>query len=284
MNKFFILGSPRSGTTLFRVLLNSHPEISVPPECGFLTWWYEKYKDWVKNDKRLDEFINDFQSSKKIETWNLNFEDLRELIYELNPTTYEELTEIIYHYYAIINKKENVKALGDKNNYYISNPDLLKEIYPPAKYIHIVRDSRDVACSYKELNSKKSDIKYYPNLPESIEEIANLWNNNINKVKAFLEKNVESITIRYEDLIKKQELILDKICYFIGVKYSDIMINTYTQDTSEPISFKEWKGNVKKDIFNQSVCRYKNDLSSSEIEICESICKINLKIYNYINL
>ena len=44
---FFILGNPRSGTTLLRVILHSHENIIVPPECGFLTWLYKDYYDWV---------------------------------------------------------------------------------------------------------------------------------------------------------------------------------------------------------------------------------------------
>lgn len=42
----FIIGSPRSGTTLLRLMMNSHPRIVVPPECGFAVWWYEKYQHW----------------------------------------------------------------------------------------------------------------------------------------------------------------------------------------------------------------------------------------------
>jgi hypothetical protein len=51
----FIIGNPRSGTSLLRIMLNSHSSMVVPPECGFIQWWYQKYKDWPSNYT-----INDF--------------------------------------------------------------------------------------------------------------------------------------------------------------------------------------------------------------------------------
>ena len=41
----FIIGNPRSGTSLFRIMLSCHPEIIVPPECGFIQWWHDKYQN-----------------------------------------------------------------------------------------------------------------------------------------------------------------------------------------------------------------------------------------------
>ena len=57
---FFILGNPRSGTTLLRLMLNSHPKLGVPPECGMIQWWNEKYKNKNLQDV-YDTFINDIK-------------------------------------------------------------------------------------------------------------------------------------------------------------------------------------------------------------------------------
>lgn len=42
----FILGNPRSGTTLLQLMLACHPRLAVPPECGFALWLYDRYGDW----------------------------------------------------------------------------------------------------------------------------------------------------------------------------------------------------------------------------------------------
>ncbi|NQU34666.1 MAG: sulfotransferase [Bacteroidetes bacterium] len=40
---FFVVGRPRSGTTLLRTLFDAHPNVSFPPECQFIINLYPKY-------------------------------------------------------------------------------------------------------------------------------------------------------------------------------------------------------------------------------------------------
>ena len=73
----FILGNPRSGTTLLRRIINAHSLYCVPPECGFVQWLYDKYGHWkqelVSNREFVDSFLTDLEKCRKIETWNLDF-------------------------------------------------------------------------------------------------------------------------------------------------------------------------------------------------------------------
>src|ERR1051326_8315559 len=157
---FFILGNPRSGTSLLRVMLDSHSHIVSPPESGFLLWWHKKYKDWSlqdsKNDNKVEEYIADLKTSKKIETWNLDFVEIKKIISKELPSNYAQLSSLIYYSYGV-NKKKYASAFGDKNNYYLNHIDEILKIYPNAYFIHLIRDGRDVACSYmdlKNLNTK----------------------------------------------------------------------------------------------------------------------------------
>ena len=56
----------------------------------------------------------------------------------------------------------------------------IKELFPNAYFIHIIRDGRNVACSYRDINRKKISDPYAPKLPDNIIDIAKEWNNNIN--------------------------------------------------------------------------------------------------------
>ncbi len=79
---FFIIGNPRSGTTLLRLMLNNHPLISVPPECGFAVWLYEKYKAENFLDKSIvRNFIADVVKSRKFETWGIDKEAIEASYY-----------------------------------------------------------------------------------------------------------------------------------------------------------------------------------------------------------
>jgi hypothetical protein len=99
----FILGNPRSGTSLFRIMLNAHPEIVAPPECGFAHWWLRKYYNWQESDiktNRLNKFLDDLFGSTKIETWDLQQKSVEALILSIKPKTYSELVKCIYLSYT----------------------------------------------------------------------------------------------------------------------------------------------------------------------------------------
>src|SRR5690606_37957059 len=126
MKKVFILGNPRSGTSLFRLMMNSHQSILAPPECGFMQWWHVKYQNWSIADSiqknRLVEFISDLLSSKKIESWKIDRQSLLDYLLETKPTTYGELVERVYLYWGG-EKRMQAKVIADKNNYYINHLD-----------------------------------------------------------------------------------------------------------------------------------------------------------------
>ena len=123
-NPIFIIGSPRSGTTLLRLILTCHSEVIVPPECGFIIWLRVKYQSWsIDNcfdDVMIESFVNDLLASKKFDTWGLNEALISSLITKLRPRTYAQLCMCIYKAYAE-SKGGVFKYWGDKNNYYVLN-------------------------------------------------------------------------------------------------------------------------------------------------------------------
>ena len=286
---FFILANPRSGSSLLRIICESHSNITVPPESGFLEWWYDKYKDWSVSDSnkisKIEAFCKDLKSSKKFETYNFDFTFFKIKISEEQPINYKELISLIYVSFGIKNGK-NVKVWGDKNNYYINKTELLAHLYPKAKYIHLVRDGRDVATSYKALKNLKSTSKYVPKLTSEIEKIANEWNaNNVNLTSFF--KTIPSnnvLVLRYEDLIKNLKNESQRITSFLNIPFDEKMLYYYTINKDkclEPNETLDWKKKTleKPDISN--IGKYKFSLTNEEIEIFESNAKESLKQYNY---
>lgn len=290
MKKFFILGNPRSGTTLLRLLLNNHSKVVIPPECGFVVWWHKKYKDWSfqdsENPQKVDSFLNDFFNSKKIETFSLSREKLRKIILDSTPSEYSSLCSIIYENYAKSKGCESAEIWGDKNNFYITKIDELACIFEQTVFVHIIRDGRDVACSYKELNRKNIQSLYRPILPNDIEEIALEWHYNNMFVERYKKQHNNIVTIRYEDLVTRPTVTLTKVCDFIGVEYEREMFDYYLSEKSrecytEPRDFLQWKGNILNPINDRSINRYCHELNSLEIKKFNLICEKLLKKYDY---
>ncbi len=275
---FFILGNPRSGTSLLRLILNTHSLVGVPPESGFLHWWFGKYKNWTRSDSEnaisIDTFITDLLSSKKIEGWNLKRNEIKKNIIEKQPTTYLELVTLIYKIYT------NKSIIGDKNNYYIKHLDEINIITQNPKFIHLVRDGRDVACSYLKIKElEKSSYLYLPSVSNDINEIANEWSNNITKIEQFLT-NKNSITVKYEDLIQSPKIAISEICHFLEINFEDNMLEFYLRN-DEPTFTSAWKQKTFESIDSSNKGKYKRILSKNDIEKFNKIAASNLHKFNY---
>jgi hypothetical protein len=283
---FFILGNPRSGTSLLRIILNSHPNIVAPPECGFSHWWLQKYQDWDINDlhtKRKTEFLNDVLGSKKMETWRLNNDRLSKLVEQRKPSNYSELIDCVYLCYKT--NESVISAIIDKNNYYVNHLGDLPKIWPNAKYIFIIRDGRDVACSYLEVNELKSDSKYKPKLPTEISTIAEEWSANNQNILSFLRQNNKKyIMVRFEDLISDTKDKMMQICQFLNIQYHENMLNYFNNSSlimKEPLETLDWKKKTLEMPDASKNGRYKNDLSQTQIETFNRIANENLNIFGY---
>lgn len=280
----FILSNPRSGSSLLRVICDSHKEISVPPECGFTEWWYIKYKDWNLADNfnyRFEIFCFDLISSRKFETWNFDFQLFKSLVNIFSPENYSDLAALVHITFGF-QKNKKVKVWGDKNNYYIHKTNLIHKLYPKAKYLYIVRDGRDVATSYIELKKLKTGSPYAPNLPWKIEEIAREWNNNNSKIFSFLSyrEKEQVFILKYEDLITNFEQSCLSICRFLNLTFDPNMLN-YFNLRLEPKETLDWKKKIHKQPDNLAIGKFKKNLTKDEVSLFNSIAEENLNRFKY---
>ncbi|WP_411768229.1 sulfotransferase family protein [Winogradskyella sp. A3E31] len=287
---FFILSNPRSGSTLLRIILQSHPNITVPPECGFLQWWHLKYKNWSQLDAvnrlEVEKFCKDLASSKKIETYNLDFNLLKENINEQLPENYSDLMALVYKTYGVQQHKD-VKVWGDKNNYYIKHIDLIKQLYPHTKYIHLVRDGRDVAVSYFKLKKIKTESPYKPVLHSKIDDIAREWDYNNQNILNSLStiKNENKLTVLYEDLVSNLEQECIRLSKFLGVEFNAKMLDYYiinNEKELEPKLTLDWKMKTLMPPDINLIGQYKMYFSDKEINSFNAIANKSLLSFNYV--
>ena len=288
MEKVFIIGNPRSGTSLFRLMLNAHPKVISPPECGFLHWWSAKYKDWnslSNTSNQIDIFINDLKSSKKITNWYLDFEKLKQRIIDIKPQDYATLGEIVYLLFAE-QKGKNPILIADKNNYYINHLNDLNEIWPTAKYILVVRDGRDVACSYINIEKLVTDSPYKPILSTDISTIAREWIANNKKCIDFINSlnSNRSFIVRYEDIVSNPKLFLTKVCDFLDVDFDKEMLTYYIKNIElhdEPISTLDWKLKTLESPDENNIGKHKKELSEENYNEFNAIASSLLRKFNY---
>jgi len=287
----FLVAKDRSGTTLLQTMLDSHPNICAPLESRFVLHLKNKYQNKTHwNSKLKEQFLKDlFLEQKMVLLWELNMEYLKKRIANLpEKTTYGEICKQVYVSSKSFHPKENAKLIVDKNPIYAIMIPLLKEIYPNAKFIHLVRDYRGNVNSIFNLYKKIS-----------IKKLGQSWvmtNKEIEKVKSLQPENF--ITLRYEDLLDNPEAELTKLTDFFNLKFHPNML-TYHERISEAItayvnrSTNEKVRNVReigiatvhknlsKPLKNSFKDKWKETFSKEQIETLEQCCGAFAEKYGY---
>lgn len=282
----FVIGNPRSGTSLLRLVLASHSRIIIPPECGFAIWWLSKYRNWRVTDNRLSEFMLDLSNSRKIETWKLDYAGLQNLIQQSEPKTYSQLVSLVYEYYCHMHGQSSARW-GDKNNFHIRHIREIRELFPNACFVHIVRDGRDVLASYRELMMRRFTSPYAPRLPVDACEVAREWCGNL---LAFRSDTVDLdgktiFELRYEDFVREPREAVEKLCTFLGEEFERGMLEYWLADDrgkGEPDGFMEWKALTRVAPTTSKIGRYGRELAGTEIAAFERIAGPMLAQYGYL--
>jgi hypothetical protein len=281
MNFCFILGNPRSGTSMFRLMLNAHTELVAPPECGFVQWNHQRFSraDFSFPDVR-DEFADAVLKSKKMHTWGLSKRQLLKAFDKVEYPTYQNLCKAAYiAYYQEKGNRGIPKAAIDKNNYYLGFLQEINEAMPQSKYIQMVRDVRDVAGSYLALSKGGHKGKYAPVLPTSPEAIASSWVDNNEKIASFL-KDKPALVVRYEDLLRNTKVELGRVCRFLDVDYQDEMTR-YFRHNDEPQETIGWKKKTLEPIDPTRAGAFRQELAPELANALWAFAQPTLEKYGY---
>lgn len=261
---FFIISFPRSGSSLVRLILNTHPEICVPPESSFLTYLSEKYNGFITTSG-VRELAADIANARKFEHWNMSEQDVLTCMEESPKTaTYAELITSVYRGYC--SKKS---LLGDKNNINWRHVDQIKALYPKARLLLNIRHPLGVYSSLKELHSLQ-DQHYAPSVPETISDFLFDYMNMLNVFeKCFRVFSDNTRMQSYEDFVRDPLLELRGISKFLGVSQQFNTAHYFTEET-EPKDLMPWKRLTRKPVTTSRINAWREVLNSKEIATLQS--------------
>jgi hypothetical protein len=272
---------PRSGSTLLTQILTSHDEVLAFPECSFLLYLHQSHKNFKYSTNDIESFARELIKTKKFEYWNLTYTEIVEYLIKNRPKNYNQAAYLIYKLYAQKNKP-SAKYFVDKNNWYSSQFEVLNGIYPQAKFIHLIRDGRDVAASLKSLKNKteyKNNV-YFPETNNTIKELAYKWrfinSQLIDASNAYPQK---FIVIRYEDLIYLSNEIMKSLSEFLSLTYV-VNIDNFNVKSKQLLP-KEFYSNYSPELRRDRIDVYLNSLKVFEIDEFNDISNVILDKYGY---
>jgi Sulfotransferase family len=209
ISPFFIVASARSGTTFLRLTLNAHPDVAVPPESRFITELYTG-DDTVE----AADYLAHLEAHKRFKAWGLPIAGVAAEIGDRTTLPYADAIRATYLAYAHAHDKE---SWGDKTPRYVEDIPFLAKLFPDARFIHIVRDGRNVALSYAHVTFG----------PKNVARAARLW---ARRVSAGIRDGRPLGGERYlevlnEDLAEDREGEIRDISAFLGLEFDPRMLD-----------------------------------------------------------
>ena len=271
---FFIIGSGRSGNTLLRSILSGNSDISIPPESYRLPFAIKKFhifnnREW---NEVVREVLHEFEDCKEFYTWEIDIKDVRKRLENMTDSK-RTLSNIFDELFCTYAEKHSPKSKiwGDKTPMNTLYLDWLGPVFPQSKFIHIIRDGRDVASSYLKME------RY-----GTILEAANRWINSIELAQSFGSKIKEDyMEIRYEDLVTNTESEIQRVCDFLNIKYDSAMLDHTKQVGKLGDTDKSHHSNLSKPISSESIGKWKSNLSESDQESITKLLHKHLERLGY---
>jgi len=276
---FFIIGRERSGTTLLRTLFDAHRNVNIQIEFHFILLFYFKYGkvvNWQRS--RLREFYNNLRRLPQFNLITIDEKKLKEDIMRCEGScTFGELCRVVLYNYVSFFPKEEIILLGDKCPYYSLYCEMLLEVFPEAKFIHLVRDPRDNILSMLKVHFES---RFFSSL-------AYRWKYYNKKIEESKSKHPGSFfTIKYEDLVNAPEAHLQEICGFLEVPYDVEMPEFYNKkDELMKVYPAEVFTKIHKSLFRkingQHVSEWKKKITKAQLKKADLIAGKFAERYGY---
>ncbi|MCA9293952.1 MAG: sulfotransferase [Phycisphaerales bacterium] len=235
----FIGGCGRSGTTLLREMLNRHPAIACGPETAFLCDLINPRRiavEWELDPSRVERMAKDAPS----------------------------LISFCERFFRAHAEREKKPRWADKTPRNVRALPKILSAFPYGKFIHCVRDGRDVACSLR--NHPRETVRHgkvvAARVNRPIRNGAMRWFHDTSAGMAFLA-HPRCLEVRYERLVTDTEAVLREVCTFIEEPFDERML--VATGTLSDASLRLMNNrNADQHVQQSSLSRWRRDMTLNE--------------------
>jgi hypothetical protein len=203
----FVVGVGRSGTTLLRLMLDSHPQLAIPAETHFVPELLERQGECHGSNELVDVIV----SARSWGDFGLSEEHLRAAA-----AGGRGAAEVLRAFYGLCAEREGKPRWGDKTPGYVKRMRPIGGALGEARFIHLIRDGRDVALS--RLARGMGEDK-------PMADVADLWRRRIENARRQAKRlRGRYLELRFEDLVAEPEPALRGVCELIELDFDPAML------------------------------------------------------------
>ena len=215
----FVLCTERTGSSLLSLMLNLNPQILCPSEEPFALYLWKKYRNktkWSITD--IHNYVDAFFLLAEKNT-DLYFSKrtvfLSNLLEHQDILTFNRIIKLTYLHFLDVKDKSQVTCIVDKQIKYFFHLELLKQIFPHAKYVVLTRDVRDNIVSKKDRNLNWNQHPFF---------LASLWNDTYRNFEQLPKSDFRIVS--YENFMMETDGALREICDCINCTFNSKMMET----------------------------------------------------------
>ena len=274
----FIVGANRSGTTLLRLILNAHSRIAIPEEIVYFGSFIagipiERWKSPGLDEEARKKFVTDFVLTACASLHRVDQTEIVKHILRDQPFDFSKPYRLILEAWASAHGK---LRWGEKTPGNLFYADILLEMFPEAKFIHVVRDPRAGVNSMMNTTFFPKDIVFNALSRHKF----------MTEGRAVLERSVpesQRITVRYEDFVLHPESKVRALCNFLDEPFEAAMMTFYKESSRY---MKEEAANsfnkaATAPVSSEMLDKWKKRLTDAEVAQIEHVCQEEMREFQY---
>lgn len=241
-HRIFLVGCPRSGTTLLQSLIATHPTIQSFPETHFFAYMLGRKRRYIgipskRAIAKLDEFLS-----------NVEREDLKFMLNQKH-YSFQKQADTFVKILDRITITQGKTAWLEKTPAHLHYIKHIQRYVPRVKFIHIVRKGEDVVASLYRVTNQYPEQWGRRN---TIDDCIKRWNRDSMITKKY-EDNKDHFIVTYDDITKYTGKVMKMIFTFLELDFHEKLIDNRLSHLNDLVLANEkWKSNTANSIRNCS--------------------------------
>ncbi len=256
------------------MMIGAHPDIAVP--LATTGMWFDLFEKFETKYHRgespnaVERLVDDTLAHERIRLWQSDL-DRDRIVFTVKPGDFGSLVAAFHSEYA---RQQGKPIWGNIDIANLDNMQIVNRWFSNARFLHIVRDGRDVALSNQTM----------PYGPGNIAECADAWVKRLglNLAMGEILGSERYFVFQYESLILHPQKTLKRICDFLKVPFSDSMLRYGETVDSRVPQEKQWLWpELKSPPQASKVKRWANEMSVNQRIVFEWTAGDLLRRLNY---
>jgi hypothetical protein len=223
----FIVGCARSGTSLLKRMIDAHSQVAIARESHWIPTYFEARTGLTPAGRVAPSLIDALIANPRFSRMKLTRSDLNRLLEAQKNPSYSEFVSAMFDLYA---RRRGKEYAGDKTPGYVKQIPALHSLWPQARFVHLIRDGRDVCLSalgWKAAERGPGRFATWADDPVATAALWWEWHVRLGREAAGQLPPGRYHEIRYESLVADPETVCRGLCDFLEIGYEDAVLRPH---------------------------------------------------------